>query len=203
MTRFPVATRRGLLGAGLAMPGLALLAEAAAKPPEPPPAPSEPPASPEPPLIDQLKAMGRFLGTWRGNGSDRLGFSTVERTYSSVLDGRFVLVRNTMTYPPQSANESGEAHSDLGLYSFDTTRQLPVLRQFFSEGVVHQYAMEDNDLTADRLEFESEAIEGVPPGYKARKTYVFLGPDALQDVLEMAAPGKEYEVYTDSRLLRA
>ena len=201
MTRLPVATRRSLIGAGLGLPGLAFIADALAKPPEPPPPPPEPP---EAPLIGPIQPLGRLLGRWTGQGSDQIGFYSIDRTYSSVLNGRFLMVRDLVIYPSQAANQSGEVHSSCGLFGSDNARHVATLRQFDSDGVVRQCVLKGGDLSADRLEFESEFIENLPLGYRVRETYVLLGPDALQHVYEVAQPGQDqFGVYSDVRLVRA
>lgn len=194
-------TRRVFLGAGLSLPALAFIARASAKPAEPPPPPSE---LPEAPLIPALQPLSRLIGRWTGQGSDQIGFSTIDRTYRSVLGGNFLFARDTTAYPAQQANQSGETHTSMGMFGFDAVRQVATLHQFDSNGVVRNCALKGGDLSADRVEFESEAIANLPPGYRVRETYVLLGPDALQHVYEVARPGEDrFNVYTDVRLVRA
>jgi hypothetical protein len=59
------------------------------------------------------------------------------------------------------------------------------------------------DPTPERLIFTSEAIENIPPGFRARETYILTGADQLEEVFEMAEPGKAFVVYSRSRLTRA
>ena len=51
--------------------------------------------------------------------------------------------------------------------------------------------------------FVSESIENVPAGFRARETYVFSGPDQFEEIFEIAEPGKDFEIYSRSRLTRA
>jgi hypothetical protein len=82
------------------------------------------------------------------------------------------------------------------MISFDKARRKFVLRQFHVEGFVNQYA------GGEDLRFESESIENIPAGYRARETYVFDGDDAFVERFEMAAPGKEFAVYSEARFRR-
>jgi hypothetical protein len=118
-----------------------------------------------------------------------------------VLGARFVQVKNVSTYPPQEKNPKGERHEDLGLFSYDSARKAIVFRQFHVEGFVHQYVL-DPTSPPDRLVFTTEAIENIPPGWRARETYV-IGADRLEEIFELAEPGKDFAVYSRNRLMRA
>lgn len=50
--------------------------------------------------------------------------------------------------------------------------------------------------------FTSEAIENITPGWRARETYRFVGPDELVEVFELAEPGKDFTTYSETRLER-
>jgi hypothetical protein len=118
-----------------------------------------------------------------------------------VLGSRFIQVQNRSTYPPQERNPKGETHEDIGFFSFDVARKRVVFRQFHIEGFVNQYAL-DPSSTVDRVIFASESFENIPAGFRARETYVFSGSDQLEEIFEIAEPGKDFEVYSRSRLTR-
>jgi hypothetical protein len=118
-----------------------------------------------------------------------------------VLGAKFIQVRNRSTYPSQEKNPKGEVHEDLGFFSFDSARKRVVFRQFHVEGFVNQYA-QDPSSTVDRVVFTSESIENIPVGFPARETYVFSGSDRLEEIFEIAEPGKDFEVYSRSLLTR-
>jgi hypothetical protein len=110
-------------------------------------------------------------------------------------------VRNRSEYPPQPKNPKGEIHEDEGLFSYDRAQTRLVLRQFHEEGFVNTY-LGDNGDPSGKLVFSSEAIENIPPGLRARETYVFIGTDQLEEIFELAEPGKDFEVYSRARLER-
>jgi hypothetical protein len=139
-----------------------------------------------------------FEGSWQGTGKGKPGVSTVERTYQFVLGGKFLYGRNKSVYAPQPANPKGETHEEWGLYSFDRNRKRFVLRQFHVEGFVNTYVSEDGK----PLVFTSEAIENIAPGWRARETYTIVSDDEIIETFELAAPGKEFEVYSETRLKR-
>jgi hypothetical protein len=159
--------------------------------------------APQPALAepDRFQALHFFLGTWEGEGKGQPGKSQVSREYALVLDGRFIEVRNRSFYPPQEGNP-GEDHRDIGFISFDSARGRHVLRQFHVEGFVNQYVHESTSEDGNTLTFVTEAIENVPAGFRARETYILLGPDELLERFELAEPGKDFELYSETRLRR-
>jgi len=150
---------------------------------------------------DALVPLASLVGRWSGTTEGQPGKGTVEREYERVLASRFIQVRNRSTYPPQGENPKGEIHEDIGLFSFDSARKRIVLRQFHAEGFVNQYVM-DPDFNANRLMLTTEAIENIPPGWQARETYVLTGSDQLEEIFELAEPGKDFKLYSRNRLTR-
>jgi hypothetical protein len=149
-----------------------------------------------------FEPISRFLGTWRGTGSGEPGDSKVERSYTSIMNGRFIEVRNRSVYAKQPKNPNGEIHEDLGYISFDKTRKRFVLRQFHSEGFVNQYVSATPVIDGARLVFESEAIENIGAGFRARETYLFNRPDAFEEIFETAEPKRDFQVYSRNVLTR-
>jgi hypothetical protein len=155
-----------------------------------------------PASTDRLAPLATLIGRWTGTTEGQPGKGTVERNCERVLGSRFLQIRNRSAYPPQEKNIKGEVHEDIGFFSFDSARQRLVLRQFHVEGFVNQFVLEPT-ATADRLVFTTEAIENIPAGWRARETYVLTGSDAFEEIFELAEPGKEFVVYSRSRLTRA
>ena len=150
---------------------------------------------------DPLQPLAFLIGRWEGTSEGQPGTAKVQREYARVLSSRFIRGQNQSVYPPQEKNPKGETHEDLGIFSFDTSRRRAILRQFHVEGFVNQYVA-DLDPQLGKLVFTSEAIENIPPGWRARETYVVLGPDEFEEVFELAGPGKPYELYSRARLKR-
>ena len=153
------------------------------------------------PASTALAALARLEGEWRGTGEGEPGTATVERSYRWVLGGRFLEVRNRSTYAPQAKNPKGEQHEDTGLVSYDKGRKKLVFRQFHGEGFVNQYVLESD--TPDLFVFSSEAIENIPPGFRARETLRLLDEGQLEETFEIAEPSKDFEVYSKTKLSRA
>lgn len=146
--------------------------------------------------------VARFIGTWEGTGEGQSGISKVERTYKAIFNGRFLQVDNRSTYEPQESNPKGEVHEDTGLFSYDKARKKLVFRQFHIEGFVNQYVLEETSEDNKRTVFVTEQIENIPSGWRARETYIVYRNDEMEEVFELAAPGKEFELYSKSRLTR-
>ena len=150
---------------------------------------------------DPLQPLAFLIGRWEGTSEGQPGAAKVQREYTRILNSRFIRVQNRSVYAPQDKNPKGETHEDLGVFSFDTSRRRAVLRQFHVEGFVNQY-IADLDPKFAKLEFTSEAIENIPPGWRARETYVVLGPDEFEETFDLAGPGKPFELYSRARLKR-
>ncbi len=154
------------------------------------------------PAANRLASLAPLIGRWTGTTEGQPGNGTVEREYERILNGRFIQVRNRSTYPPQEKNKKGETHEDIGVFSFDSGRRQIVLRQFHTEGFVNQYLL-DPGSAPGKLVLVTEAIENIPAGWRARETYVLTGADQLDEIFELAPPGKEFEPYSRARLTRA
>lgn len=150
---------------------------------------------------DRFATLRFLAGTWRGDQAGQPGRGTAERTYQFILNDRFLQETNTSTYPPQEKNRNGEVHHHLSMIGYDTARKLFVFRQFHTEGFVNTYVQQP---TADdkTIVFVSEAIENIPPGYRARETYTILSRDEFIERFEIADPGKDFELYSEAHLKR-
>lgn len=162
-----------------------------------------PQASPSPPeLAEPLRPLSRMIGQWRGQGRGEPGEAEVERSYTPILGGRFIEVRNRSRYAPQTDNPAGEVHEDLGYFSFDDARSRFVLRQFHVEGFVAEYASASDGFDGGSLVMESEAIENIGAGWRARESYRFSSDDEFEEVFELAPPDEDFALYSRSTLTR-
>ena len=151
---------------------------------------------------DPLDRLAFMIGRWEGEADGQPGKSTVRRQYARALNSRFIRATHRSEYPPQEKNPKGEIHEDEGFFSFDRARKRLVFRQFHVEGFVNTY-VEDAESTPTKIVFTTEAIENIPAGWRARETYVVLGPDEFEEAFELAPPGKPFELYSRTRLKRA
>jgi hypothetical protein len=157
-----------------------------------------------PTLNKDLSPLGRLIGKWRGEGDGEPGHSIVERSYEAVPGGNFVISHNRSSYAPQPKNPKGEIHTDVGWFSFDRAAKAVMLRQFHpTESFVNTYSAARDTLAGEVWAFTTVAIENIPAGYRARETYTFAGPDAFEELFEIAEPGKAFGTYSLNRLRRA
>lgn len=151
---------------------------------------------PKPALDQRLAALNRFVGSWRGTAEGEPGTGTVERNYTPILAGKFIEERNESRYA------SGEIHHHLGFWSFDRGRSRFVFRQFHEESFVNQFVATTADFVGDQLVVDSEAIENIPAGFRARETYRFNGADAFEEIFEIAEPNAYFQRYSHNRFTR-
>jgi hypothetical protein len=143
-----------------------------------------------------------FIGAWKGSGQGQQGHSRVERKYKFVLKDKFLFVQNKSIYEPQEKNPKGEIHEDWGFISYDRERQTYIFRQFHIEGFVNQYLLDKIAEDEQTISFVTEAIENISPGWRAKESYRILGPDEFIEVFELAAPDKDFKIYTENRFQR-
>jgi len=153
-------------------------------------------------VVDPLEPLAFMVGHWEGTSEGQPGSGTLQREYTRVLNSKFIREQNRTVYPPQDKNPKGEIHEHFSVISFDKSRRRAVLRQFHVEGFVNQYAAETPALEGRKIVFASEAIENIPPGFRARETYTVLGPDEFEELFELSEPGKPFELYSRARLKR-
>jgi hypothetical protein len=151
---------------------------------------------------DPFKPVRQFIGTWEGDSKGEPGVGKMEREYVFVLRDRFVRVSNKAVYPPQEKNPKGETHEDLGFIGYDRGLKKLVFRQFHIEGFVVQYSLESISEDGRSFVLTSTAIENIAPGWRARETYRFLSDDEFVETFALAAPGKEFETYSETRFRR-
>jgi len=158
-------------------------------------------SAPSGPLESPWSAVQFMVGEWAGESDGQPGKGAVKRTYRFVLGDKYLHEQNVSTYPPQPKNEKGEVHEHWSLFSHDRARRTLVLRQFHQEGFVNQYAMTTGS-PAGTVVFESEALENVQSGRKARETYQVVSADEFVETFELASGGGAYEVYSKARFKR-
>lgn len=153
------------------------------------------------PAPSPLSPLQPLIGRWTGTSEGQPGSGTLTREYRAIFNDRFIEETNRSTYPAQEKNPKGEIHEHRSLFSFDRARKTIVFRQFHGEGFVNQYTLEPSTKPGT-LVFVTEAIENIPTGYRARETYTFISTNEVEELFEIAEPGKEYELYSKARLKR-
>lgn len=148
-----------------------------------------------------MAPLRRLEGVWEGAGRGEPGTGVSKREYRFEMGGRYVSVRNRSIWEPKKQGDAPEVHDDFGVFSFDRKLGKVVFRQFHVERFVNEYTMEAQ--SADGFEFASVRIENIPTGYRAKESYQFVSADEVVETFSLAAPGKEFEVYSQTRLKRS
>lgn len=86
--------------------------------------------------------------------------------------------------------------------SYDQIRKKYVLRQFSAPGFITQYVLDSLPADGKTFVFVSESMENIPPGWKARSTFKILNQKEFHQTFELAAPGKNYELVSESNVRR-
>lgn len=152
---------------------------------------------------DALADLAFFAGRWTGTVTGVPGNGTAEREYRFTLGGKFLEVSNRSVYAPQDKNPKGETHEDRGFFSYDHYRNKLVFRQFHAEGFVNQYVLVSVSDDRKRWVFETESIENIAPGWRARETYEITGADSFTETFELAGPNGDFAVYSKTTFRRS
>lgn len=159
-------------------------------------------AAQEPNAKSPFDPIKFLIGHWQGSTQGEPGKGKGERSYEFVLQGKFIRGTNKTIYPPQEKNLKGEVHEDVGFFSFDSQQKRLVLRQFHVEGFVNEYVEQSGTNDHKAVVFETQRIENIPAGWRARETYKIISEYEFIEVFELAEPGKEFATYSESRWKR-
>lgn len=151
---------------------------------------------------DPLSPIAALAGRWTGIGEGVPGTSAAQRTFARELNGRFVRAEGRSVYPKQERNAKGDVHDILSLWSYDKARKLLVLRVFDSLGFASTYVQDRAASTAEAIVLESEQMENVPAGWRARYTYSLISNDEFRELFELNLDGKGFKPYVSGRYLR-
>lgn len=143
-----------------------------------------------------------MLGNWQGEAQGDPGKGVVQRSYTFVLDNKFVEERNVSRYQATSPGKEPEVHEHRSFMSYDKARKTLMLRQFHEEGFVNLYAMNAAISSPTRLVFESVSFENFSSEWQARETYEVISNDEFVEIFELKPPGKEFEVYSRNHFRR-
>jgi hypothetical protein len=144
-----------------------------------------------------------LLGEWQGTGEGFSGGkSKIKSSFSLVMEGQFLEIKNHSEFNPTEQHPQGENHIDKGYISYDNSRLKFIYRQFNIEGYVNQYVMNEEFSNDSTFIFETETIENYVPGGKARFTIQIKGPDNIETIFDVSFPGKEYACFGTNRLFR-
>lgn len=141
-------------------------------------------------LPEQFSTLEYFMGNWKSETSGKAGKGIGNQSFTIEMNGKYISLKNETKFEPSEKHPEGEVHIDWGMLSFDSFRKKIVYRQFNIEGYVNQYVL-DNTKEGIYV-FETEAVENVPPGFKARITLKVVDKNTFKEGFELAAPGKDY-----------
>lgn len=150
---------------------------------------------------DPWEPVRFMLGNWQGEASGEPGKGNVERTYEWTLANKFIKEANTSRYESRDGKPP-EIHKHDGYISYDKATKTVMLRHFHEEGFVNLYALNKAASSKSRVVFESVSFENFSNEWKARETYEIVSADEFIETFELAAPGKEFAVYSRNQFKR-
>jgi hypothetical protein len=103
----------------------------------------------------------------------------------------------------QDPDAKSEVHEDFGMYSYDRALKKIVLRQFHTEGFVNEYTLDSISPDGRSLEFATVRIENIAAGWRAKEAYRIIASDEVVETFSLPPPGKDFAVYSETRLKRA
>jgi hypothetical protein len=81
-------------------------------------------------------------------------------------------------------------------------REKYILREFHSEGFINQYVIDSLSADNKTMIFVSEAIENIPPGWRARLSFRIQNENEFHETFELAAPGKDFSIFLENKWTR-
>jgi hypothetical protein len=153
------------------------------------------PAAAEHPLHE----LAFLQGAWAGEIDGTLGSASGEREYRFIIRDRFLLMMHDRD--PQELARGDDVFEEWSVFSFDTQREVIVVREFLVEGFVNRYACEI-DAEPMRLTCESEVVEG-GAGITLRLRYEFADLDHFTETFEIFGPDGAMQVRMTGQWLRA
>lgn len=141
-------------------------------------------------LPEKFSSLSYFIGSWESETTGKAGKGVGKQTFATEMNGQYLSLNVETKFEPSEKYPKGEVHIDKGYISFDGFRKKIIYRQFNIEGYVNQYVLDNPE--KGKFVFETESVENVPPGFRARITFEIVDENTFKEGFELAAPGKEY-----------
>ncbi|CAM2064882.1 hypothetical protein SCOR_05875 [Sulfidibacter corallicola] len=143
--------------------------------------------------------LDRLVGEWRGLGvfPDRKGY--IHKTYAFELGRKYLVERTIDMWPPKEPSPDFHIHRDISFFYLDGG-QIKV-KSFHGEGFVWNAEVTLGE-AGESFVIETRSVEGGPPGFRARVSYTFKGPDSLEAVFALGMPGQPLKVLENLTLKR-
>ena len=141
-------------------------------------------------LPEKFASLQYFMGNWESKTTGKAGNGVGKQSFATEMNGQYISLVVESKFEPSEKYPDGEIHIDKGYISYDALRKKIVYRQFNSEGYVNQYIL--NGSTPGKYIFETEAVENVPAGFRAKITFEIVDENTFKEGFELAPPGKDY-----------
>ncbi|MFH1891905.1 MAG: hypothetical protein ABIK83_04405 [Candidatus Zixiibacteriota bacterium] len=149
----------------------------------------------------EWKALQFLIGQWEGVEYGKSDTGTGVRSYSPVLDQRFLYVRNVSRMGSEK-DSLGEGKEDWSFFSWDKYREKVIFRQFQEQGFVYYYVLDSMSADRKTMTFTTERIENVPNGWVARTTFIFNDNDHFTETFELSPAMMAFDKYLEKHWTR-
>jgi hypothetical protein len=153
-----------------------------------------------PPAADAWQPVRFLLGRWKGTVQGDAGNGTVIRTCEFVLANRFVEVRDVANYPSRTGK--ADVREQRAFFGVGGGRDALTLRQFHPEGWAITYTFNAAESSGTVLVFDSESVDGLERGARARETWEIYSSDEFVATFEIATTGKPLDLRSRTRFTR-
>lgn len=137
-----------------------------------------------------LERLSFLIGKWAGKGEGFGNTSQVETTFRYILQDKFIQSQ-TWSIAHDMDGNLVEEHEDMGVFSYDPDLDKIVFREFYTEGYVITYTMEEAAEPEHTLVFTSLRQEGTG-GMRARQRMKVVSEDEFESVLDLAQGDGEF-----------
>lgn len=137
------------------------------------------------------RPMHAFMGTWKGTRQGSDGPVKVTRIYASAPANRHLEITET---------DGGRSRTAVwGMVSFDSERQVLVLRQFAADGRASDLELDPSASIGEQIVFASPESEAP----RVRITYERTDAKTLVERIERSGAGQPLAVVSETRFVRS
>lgn len=139
--------------------------------------------------------MNFLLGKWEDYRTGRARIGQGFKTCTFIRESNYIYSNNKSIIDPQDRNPEGEIHGDWGIISNDSFVNKFTMCDCYSLGYINSNVLEYIPENPAKYEFNSDNLENVPEGWKARIKLEKIDEDTFEETLDPSQTGRDYVTY--------